>query len=414
MPDETPQQQQQQSPDQTQALVPVRSTPMREMLTILKETGDASLFQQFATDIIQRELAVARFGQDSQLARVFAASGAFNGINGTDQGVALAMTKIQLGRSWNMEIADAMKSVFFINGRPSVESSYLAAQMQNAGISWDIEWDEDNTKRCTGCHLHLKRWNPDTKKFDPIMGKVNGVERQAVVSFTKMDADTAMVFENGKTIKLSEKFNYQSWPGDMYFARCVSRARTRYCPNVLSGVMTREEAEDAGDGTQQVTGTSRGAERAALASATKLDEIGKKLEAAKPKPEPAAPVQPTVSSGASPVSDDAATQAAAPPPAATAQPSNVVSISPDKAPWAAVAGKERPTMVKLYSEIAQAVGKPAFEEIMTRHDFQWSEIPKTPWDSPKVLACYREMEARVKAPKVETAAVAETEDKPLF
>ena len=73
-------------------------------------------------------------------------------------------------------------------------------------------------------------------------------------------------------------------------------------------------------------------------------------------------------------------------------------------------------MVKLYSEIAQAVGKPAFEEIMAKHGFQWSEIPKTPWDSPKVLECYREMEARAKAPKTEvkTESTAEPSGEPLF
>lgn len=219
--------------------------PMREMLATLKEMNDPELFKAFAHDIIEREVASARFGQDWQLARVFASSGAFDGIQGTEQGVALAMTKIQLGRSWNMETADAMKSVFFINGRPSVESVYLAAQMQNAGLGWDLEWDEvDGT--CTGCHLHLKRWNPAAKRFDPVMGKVNGVDKQAVVSFTKKDADNAWIYENGKKIRLSEKFNYQSWGQDMFYARCISRVRTRYMPNVLSGVMTREEAEDAG------------------------------------------------------------------------------------------------------------------------------------------------------------------------
>ena len=223
---------------------PAPAAPMREMLTVLKETGDPELFKAFARDIIQREVARARFGEDSQLAMVFAGSGAFDGIDGSERGVSMAMTKIQMGRSWNMEPSDAMESIFFINGRPSVATKYISAKIQDAGIGWDIEWLEEKDV-CVGCRLHLKRWNPSTGKYDPITERVNGTERQAMVSFTKRDADQAMVHEKGKMIKLSEKWNFQSWSADMYFARCVSRVRTRYCPNVLSGVLTREEAEDS-------------------------------------------------------------------------------------------------------------------------------------------------------------------------
>lgn len=239
-------QQQTDQKNETALMVPTeRATPMREMLTVLKETGDPDLFKAFAHDIIEREVAAARFGQDGQLARVFAGSGVFDGIDGSQKGVALAMTKIQLGRSWNMPPADAMEAIFFINGRPSVATRYLSAKIQDAGISWDIEWDEDAAGVCTGCHLHLKRWAPGPNKYEPIMGKVNGKDQQAVVSFTKKDADNAVITEKGKQIKLSEKWNFQSWPADMYFARCISRVRTRYASNILSGVLTREEAEDS-------------------------------------------------------------------------------------------------------------------------------------------------------------------------
>lgn len=273
--------------------------PMREMLTTLKEMNDPDLFKSFAKDIIEREVAAARFGQDAQLARVFASSGAFDGINGTEQGVSLAMTKIQLGRSWNMETADAMKSVFFINGRPSVEAVYLGAQMKNAGLDWDIEWDEAPDGTCTGCHLHLKRWNAETKKHDAVMGMVNGAPKQAVVSFTKKNADNAWVYESGKKIRLSEKFNYQSWGEDMYYARCVGRVRTRYMPNVLSGVLTREEAEDAGASVEIVAHAAL-LPPAAVATVSKQEEIGKALRERKEKKETLA---------APPVTQPAPTQA---------------------------------------------------------------------------------------------------------
>src|ERR1039458_2129418 len=142
MPEET-----QQTPTPIQETAIVQSNAprasMRDMLAVLKDTGDPDLFKAFARDIIEREVAAARFGEDGMLARVFAASGAFDGIDGSQRGISMAMTKIQMGRSWNMQPADAMEAVFFINGRPSVATRYLGAKIQDAGVSWDIEWDQD-------------------------------------------------------------------------------------------------------------------------------------------------------------------------------------------------------------------------------------------------------------------------------
>ena len=372
-----------------QALIPSeRATPMREMLAVLKDTGDPELFRAFAHDIIEREVASARFGQDAQLARVFAGSGVFDGINGTAQGVSLAMTKIQLGRSWNMAPADAMEAINFINGRPSVATRYLAAKMQDAGISWDIEWDEENGS-CTGCHLHLKRWNAEVNRYDPVLGRVNGKEQQAVVSFTKKDADNAMVHENGKQIKLSEKWNFKSWPSDMYFARCVSRVRVRYAANILSGILTREEAEDSGD--TGLPGVSRGAERAAIASAAKTEEIGKKLTEARPPL--TAPAQPKPA-------EQAVSQHNTPAGAPTA--SNVVPISADKAPWSD--RKEMAGAGGFFAKMKSVLPASEFDGILGKHGLM---IGSMRHDAPESLACYREMEARLRELQAKPAAVPE-------
>lgn len=234
-----------QPPPRTGEVMLAPRPPLREMLTTLKDTG-AELVATFAAEIVRREIAATIYGQDQSLARIFALSGEFVALKNLDRDQAInsAMTRIQLGRSWNMEPADSMQSIYFINGRPSVGTDYLAAKIYDSGVAWDIAWHRDANDVCIGCSLHLTRYNPESRKHEPIMERVNNEQRQAVVSFKKADADRAKISENGSWISLSEKWNFVSWPDDMYFARCVSRVRKRYVPNVLSGTLSKDEAED--------------------------------------------------------------------------------------------------------------------------------------------------------------------------
>ena len=317
---------------------PAPRVPMREMLTVLKDTGDAALFQAFARDIIEREVAQARFGEDGQLARVFAQSGAFDKIGPDAQGVALAMTKIQLGRSWKMPPADAMEAIFLINGRPSVATKYIAGKLCDAGLAWDIEWDEDKDGTCTGCHLHLKRIGA-SGTYEPIMEKINGVARQAKVSFTRKDADSAEITDGGKKIKLSEKWNFKSWPSDMYFARCVSRVKNRYAPNILSGVMSVEEAEDSH--------VPQALPLAAEATAERTADLGQKLKQQKALAAAAAPAP------AAPAEAPAAAAAQAPAPAAESKP-----VATYSAPWS-----DRSGMVAAFTAEKNRLGEAKFKAV---------------------------------------------------
>lgn len=360
-----------QQQEQTALAVTQSNYPMREMLTILKDTGDSGLFQAFARDIVEREVAVALFAQDSRLARVFSMSGAFDGIGEGDRGVAMAMTKIQLGRSWNMAPADSMESVFFINGRPSVATKHLAAKMHDAGIAWDIEWLEENDT-CTGCRLHLKRWDPATNSYLPIKELVNGVERRAVVSFTKKDADQAQINEKGKTISLSDKWNFKSWPSDMYFARCVSRVRTRYAPNILSGVLTKEEAEDSSPPEIR-----KSPERAALTAAEFTpsvsenrghDRVSEKPVVAVAQEKAAAPTAPAeviVEAVAEPVVEDK-------------QPS-------PQFPWAT-----RSAMNAMFIAEKNRIGDTAFSQVFAKHNTTGGSLKH---DDVKALAVYADLQA---------------------
>ena len=220
---------------QTQAVAPIPRVPLNEMLALVRDT---ELVATYGREIIESQLAINRFDQDWRLARVFAESGLFADAQAVNQ----AMTKVQLGRSWNMEAADAMQHIYFVNGKPAVQNEYLGAKMRDAGLDWDIEWHRDAAGLCTGVTLWPRRLMLEGWK--PIMERAAGKDIPASVSFTKADADRVRVKEDGKWIPLSEKSTYKSFPDDMYFWRAIARLRRRYATNILSGVMTRDEADD--------------------------------------------------------------------------------------------------------------------------------------------------------------------------
>jgi hypothetical protein len=156
------------------------------------------------------------------------------------------MVKIQLGRAWGFNAADSMRYIYFTNGRPSVENEIVAAKLQQAGYDWDTDWHEEDiqhkgraAKKCIGCTLWLKKWNGGERRFMPVLDR-NG--EPVSVSFTQYDADTAQIWEKGKQIPLSSKWNFQSWGSDMYYWRTISRLKKYHAPNVLRGGVSREEA----------------------------------------------------------------------------------------------------------------------------------------------------------------------------
>jgi hypothetical protein len=192
--------------------------------------------------LVDAEVARQCYAQDRALARDFAICGKFDDIKGSspDQAIATAMVKIQLGRSWGFTPADSMRFVYFVNGRPSVENEIVATKLQEAGISWDIEWmhrDEQFKgkpwQRVVGCRLWLKRLAPGTSRYDPMVDRVG---QPISVAFTEGDAELA---------KLAQKAGpWQTFPGDMYFWRCISRVKKYYAPGVLRGATAMEDAMD--------------------------------------------------------------------------------------------------------------------------------------------------------------------------
>lgn len=198
--------------------------------------------------LVDADVARQSYATDVALAKQFALCGQFDDIKGSsqEQEIATAMVKIQLGRAWGFNAADAMQHVFFTNGRPGTQNEIVAAKLKQAGYDWDIEWLENTEqhkgrpwKRCVGCTLWPKQWSAREQCYKPLLDRDGN---EISVSFTEADADHAMIWEKGKQIPLSEKWNFKSWGRDMYYWRAISRFKKYHAPHVLRGAVLREEA----------------------------------------------------------------------------------------------------------------------------------------------------------------------------
>ena len=216
---------------------------------ILRDFPDSERRDAFLKTLLDAEMVREAFEMDQRAARMYALSGQFTDINGNtlEQSIATAMAKIAIGRSWGLTQADSIKHVYFTNGRPALENDVIAGKLANQGVGWDIEWHETEEqhkgkkwKRCVGCTLWLKI-KDETGKMVPLLGRDG---KQLSESFGEGDADHAMIWEKGKQIPLTEKWNFKSWPRDMYYWRTVSRVRKYHFPNVLRGAIMRETAID--------------------------------------------------------------------------------------------------------------------------------------------------------------------------
>ena len=94
-----------------------------ELLNLIVECGENA--RDYAKQIVEVELARDIFDADWKMARIFAMSGEFSDLKkqDTQAAVATAMAKIQLGRSWGIDAASAMRFIFFTNGKPGIEGS---------------------------------------------------------------------------------------------------------------------------------------------------------------------------------------------------------------------------------------------------------------------------------------------------
>lgn len=238
-----PAQQAQQEPE-PEIVQPRARTSNADLLKLIIESGEHA--KGYAQQVVEAELIRDAFDQDWRMAKTFAMSQKFVDLQGSSSAaVATAMAKIQLGRSWGIGAADAMRFIYFTNGKPAVETELFAAKLMAAGYSWDVAYDRDEKGRCIGATIFPKL-NGKTMTMRQRAPKTDAIggwmDVPLEVSFTKMDADAALIWEKGKQIPLSQKWNFQSWPEDMYYWRALSRFRRRHAANVMNGAMSRDEA----------------------------------------------------------------------------------------------------------------------------------------------------------------------------
>lgn len=230
-------------PTQTQPEASFAPPPMEGMLdATVQATVD---YQQEATRL---DFEMKQWDFHQRMAKLFVSSGCFADIKGAtqEQAIAQAMVKIELGRSMGFGAAESMKGIDLIQGRPAIAAELRAARMAANGYSWTFM--ESSEKRCA---IKIYRH-----------GKYLG--------------DCEWTMEEAQRMGLNGKDNWKKSPGDMLYARCISRAQRRYAPHVLSiNILSREEAMDLDDVVEETT--------AAAATRAKLEAL--KARHAEPAPE---------------------------------------------------------------------------------------------------------------------------------
>lgn len=213
-------------------------------LTLLEKVADETT----RNTIIAAEVERSIFEQDHRLARVFQISGQFKDLKSCteEQGIATAMAKIRLGRGWNLNETESMQFVVFINGVPTIQNEIIASRLMDAGYFWDLIWEEKPDPSgggviTTGCTFLPKFRKSPSSEYEPML---DGAGKPVKLHFGHYEASRTNIYEGGKTIKLSDKWNYVAYPRSMYFWRNIAMFRRQYATNILSGARMPLEAEE--------------------------------------------------------------------------------------------------------------------------------------------------------------------------
>lgn len=129
---------------------------------------------------------------------------------------AAAIAKIEAGRELGIKPVMALNSLYVVSGRLAIMGAALAALAKASGIN--IEIVKKDTK---GCTLRFSR--PGQSAME--------------TSFTEEDA---------KRADLLKGVNYQKYPEEMYYNRCISKGIKVYDPAITLGMYTVEELRDIG------------------------------------------------------------------------------------------------------------------------------------------------------------------------
>lgn len=131
-----------------------------------------------------------------------------------------AMAMIEYGRELGLPPVVALQTMSVVNGKLCVEAKIYQSLLEKAGIRISIL-----KKDKEGCRLKFEK-----------PGKAHEEE------FTMKDAER---------IGLAKKLNYQYYPEEMCYWRCISKGGRVIDPGAVLGLYTKEEMQDTPDVVQE-------------------------------------------------------------------------------------------------------------------------------------------------------------------
>jgi hypothetical protein len=210
------------------------------------------------------------------------------------------LVALQLGAEVGFPPMQALQSIAVINGRPSIwGDGFLALLMSSAKFRGHEEWYEVAVQRDKGWIMERRDglvaedWNRD--------------DSAAVCAFWRIDREAPIVvrFTVGQAKKaglLGKKGPWQDYPDRMLRLRARSWCGRDAFPDVLRGLVTREEALDRRDviDTEPVQPRRASEVRASSAPSNPIPQPESAPGNAKAPPASPAPSEPATASSASP------------------------------------------------------------------------------------------------------------------
>lgn len=133
-------------------------------------------------------------------------------INSPEKAAIILMKSVELG----IGVMAGISHLYPVKGKVAIEGQLVLGLIQRVGGSWEIL--EESPKK-----VKVKFMRPGKPEF--------------ITEFGEEDAKRAGLL--GKDV-------YKSYPTDMYFWRCVSRAGKRYFSDVTQGMVMADDIPDAG------------------------------------------------------------------------------------------------------------------------------------------------------------------------
>ena len=149
--------------------------------------------------------------QPMALGEVFSKSGLWPDVKSQAQ----ACVKILCGKELGLSPFESMNSIYMVNGRLALA-----------------------TKAMAGLIKRSKKYDYQIKKLD---------EQECTIDITTPDGvvgTTSFTFKDAAKAGLVNKDNWKNYPRNMLFARALSNACRFFCPEIISGYMSLEEAQD--------------------------------------------------------------------------------------------------------------------------------------------------------------------------